>query len=228
MAKSVALTVVNGRWDASLGSLIGLLTIASWALGDSTPLTTLDSALSGLGVPTAWLGDVDAWMSERATPIGVLVLLILAIALVTQARRIAVHDLNVSIASEHRDEEPEMWADYMRYFGATEVRFWAVAWICAGVLAQLGWISADRRLLIGLGVILTVRVLADTLDARSMELRRHGHWPSSERFAAVGPSLAFSAGYAALVLAAIPLRLYGLLTEPHFTPAAKRAEAEQA
>lgn len=40
------------------------------------------------------------------------------------------YSLNVSIARERQDDDPEMLRNYHRYFGATEVRFWSVAWIC--------------------------------------------------------------------------------------------------
>jgi hypothetical protein len=48
--------VVNGRWDASIASLIGLLTVAAWMLGYDTPLTALDEGLGALGVSAAWAG----------------------------------------------------------------------------------------------------------------------------------------------------------------------------
>ena len=54
------------------------------------------------------------------------------------------YSLNVSIARERQDDDPEMLRN--RYFGATEVRFWSVAWICTGLLAQAGWVADDRRL----------------------------------------------------------------------------------
>ncbi len=45
--------------DASIASLIGLLTVAAWMLGYDTPLTALDEGLGALGVSAAWLGDAD-------------------------------------------------------------------------------------------------------------------------------------------------------------------------
>lgn len=143
-------------------------------------------------------------MSARATAIAVVALLVLGVALIAQAWRMKDYSLNVSIARERQDDDPEMLCNYHRYFGATEVRFWSVAWICTGLLAQAGWVADDRRLAIGLGVVLAERAVADTLDWRSDEIRAHGYWPTSERLAALAPSVAFSFGYAALVLVSIP------------------------
>ena len=68
----------------------------------------------------------------------------LGVALIAQAWRMKDYSLNVSIARERQDDDPEMLRN--RYFGATEVRFWSVAWICTGLLAQAGWVADDRRL----------------------------------------------------------------------------------
>ena len=83
-------------------------------------------------------------MSARATAIAVVALLVLGVALIAQAWRMKDYSLNVSIARERQDDDPEMLRN--RYFGATEVRFWSVAWICTGLLAQAGWVADDRRL----------------------------------------------------------------------------------
>jgi hypothetical protein len=86
-------------------------------------------------------------MSARATAIAAVALLVLGVALIAQAWRMKDYSLNVSIARERRDDDPEMLRNYHRYFGATEVRFWSVAWICTGLLAQAGWVADDRRLI---------------------------------------------------------------------------------
>jgi hypothetical protein len=77
-------------------------------------------------------------MSARATAIAVVALLVLGVGLIAQAWRMKDYSLNVSIARERQDDDPEMLRNYHRYFGATEVRFWSVAWICTGLLAQAG------------------------------------------------------------------------------------------
>ena len=66
-------------------------------------------------------------MSARATAIAVVALLVLGVALIAQAWRMKDYSLNVSIARERQDDDPEMLRNYHRYFGATEVRFWSVA-----------------------------------------------------------------------------------------------------
>ena len=85
-------------------------------------------------------------MSARSTAIAVVALLVLGVALIAQAWRMKDYSLNVSIARERQDDDPEMLRKYHRYSGVTEVRFWSVAWICTGLLAQAGWVADDRRL----------------------------------------------------------------------------------
>ena len=59
-------------------------------------------------------------MSARATAIAVVALLVLGVALIAQAWRMKDYSLNVSIARERQDDDPEMLRNYHRYFGATE------------------------------------------------------------------------------------------------------------
>jgi uncharacterized OsmC-like protein len=57
-------------------------------------------------------------MSARATAIAVVSLLVLRVALIAQAWRMKDYSLNVSIARERQDDDPEMLCNYHRYFGA--------------------------------------------------------------------------------------------------------------
>ena len=43
------------------------------------------------------------------------------------------------------------------------------------LIAQAGWVADDPRLAIGLGVVLAVGAVADTLDWRRDEIRAHGY-----------------------------------------------------
>ena len=56
-------------------------------------------------------------MSARATAIAVVALLVLGVALIAQAWRMKDCSLNVSIARERQDDDPEMLRNYHRYFG---------------------------------------------------------------------------------------------------------------
>jgi hypothetical protein len=63
-------------------------------------------------------------MSARATAIAVVALLVLGVALIAQAWRMKDYSLNVSIARERQDDDPEMLRNYHRYFGTGTTPDW--------------------------------------------------------------------------------------------------------
>jgi hypothetical protein len=63
-------------------------------------------------------------MSARATAIAVVALLVLGVALIAQPWRMKDYSLNVSIARERQDDDPEMLRNYQRYFGTGTTPDW--------------------------------------------------------------------------------------------------------
>jgi hypothetical protein len=63
-------------------------------------------------------------MSARATAIAVVALLVLGVALIAQAWRMKDYSLNVSIARERQDDDPEMLRNYQRYLGTGTTPDW--------------------------------------------------------------------------------------------------------
>jgi hypothetical protein len=63
-------------------------------------------------------------MSARATAIAVVALLVLGVALIAQAWRMKDYSLNVSIARERQDDDPEMLRNYHRSFGTGTTPDW--------------------------------------------------------------------------------------------------------
>jgi hypothetical protein len=128
----------SGRIDALLASIIGLLTVLSWALGDDSPLDTLDHGAQWFGVNISnALTHTDSWLNadHRQAAFIAACLIVFCVALFTQFRCWGDYwqHYNKVMKRGLTDE----YERYVSWSYRCEVRFWSIAWVLAGVAAML-------------------------------------------------------------------------------------------
>jgi hypothetical protein len=216
------------RWIASF---LGILTVATWATRQASPLNTLDRALRWLGIDvTHQIRAADAWLNAGSRHDGLVIAAATLLPLVvgTQAYRKGTwHEERdaADLRGHHADDD---------WLAATEFRSWYLVWILVAVLAQLRVTSA-LAVVVGAVVILLIRGYAAAFDEAGMY--RVGLRPSpvgatasyaDEQRAVMslvrvhaGVEVLFSLWFAFMTLTALPRDLFTFATEP-------RGDAKQA
>lgn len=201
------------RLDALLASAIGLLTLISWHLHDASPLATLDRGTSAVGLDiSAPLTTAGTWLHDEVhrswlVPVS---LVILGGALAHQMWRLARD--HSELAAAIRAEDPEALRRHHRFVGACEVRFWSIAWVVTGLLAEVGFVT-PRQALLGLGVILAARLVAELRDWVDVTEHFGGRYRDDLGIAII-TSIIGSLVWAAMTLASLFLWVGGRLFQP--------------
>jgi len=167
-----------GRFDALLGSVVGLLTLASWLVDDPSPLATLGRGARWLGVDvTNALSGAEAWIAQRDGTLFVVWSFVLSAAIVLRLEALS-RDLNeeqraARMAARARDapttddaDEPQLPRVREYWSWDNELRFWSIAWFSIGFYDQLGRVPWFAPMAVLVAILLPpfVSRFSDELD----------------------------------------------------------------
>lgn len=162
------------RLISFIGSIVGLVTIASWLAGDPTPFTSLAAAAKWFGIHIGHpLSQSDAWLnrSPRHEPLVIVSSLLLFVAALQQAAlRANQHEQYEACFGLYDDRArayKAVW-NYRAWLLEREYRFWSLALIVTGLTAQLHEASAFA-VIGGLAVILLLFTIGELKDETGMQ-----------------------------------------------------------